>query len=59
MPYMLEKAHNGGFLVKNKETGHILEKEGIPKERAIAQIRAVYTHEKEKPYPLNKIKTFK
>jgi hypothetical protein len=56
---MLEKAQNGGFLVKNKETGRILEKEGIPKERAIAQIRAVYTHEKEKPYPLNKIKTFK
>jgi hypothetical protein len=59
MPYMLEKAQNGGFLVKNKQTGHILEKEGIPKERAMAQIRAVYSHEKPKPYPLNKIRTFK
>jgi hypothetical protein len=56
---MLEKADNGGFLVKNKQTGHVLEKEGIPKERAIAQIRAVYSHEKPKPYPLNKIRTFK
>jgi hypothetical protein len=57
---MLEKADNGGFLVKNKQTGRILEKEGIPKERALAQIKAVYSHEKqEKPYPLNKIRTFK
>ena len=62
MPYMLEKAPNGGVLVKNKETGHVLEKEGIPKERAMAQIRAVYAHERKdssKPYPLNKIKSFK
>jgi hypothetical protein len=56
---MLEKAPNGGVLVKNEKTGHVLEKEGIPKVRAMAQIRAVYANEKPKPYPLNKIRTFK
>lgn len=62
MPYLIEKAPSGpGFLVKNKETGHTLEKEGIPKERAERQVRAVLMSEKmkEKPYPLNKIKTLK
>ena len=59
MPYMLEKAPNGGVMVKNEKTGHVLEKTGIPKVRALAQIRAVYANEKPKPYPLNKIRTFK
>jgi hypothetical protein len=60
MPYIIEKAPSGsGFLVKNKETGRALEKQGIPEERAERQIRAVLMKEKEKPYPLNKIKTLK
>ena len=58
MPYLIEKSPSGpGFFVKNKETGHLLEKEAIPKKRAERQIRAVFMKEKEKPYPLNKIKT--
>lgn len=60
MPYMIEKSPSGaGFLVKNEESGRALEKEGIPLERAQRQIRAVYAQEKPKPYPLNKIKSFK
>jgi hypothetical protein len=60
MPYLIEKAPSGaGYLVKNKESGRSLEKEGIPRERAEKQIRAVMMHEKPKPYPMNKIRTLK
>ena len=62
MPHLIEKSPTGsGFIVKNALTGHALEKEGIPLARAKAQIRAVLANEKpkEKPYPMNKIISYK
>ena len=59
---MIEKSPtSAGFIVKNAHTGRTLEKEGIPLERAKAQIRAVLANEKpkEKPYPMNKIISYK
>lgn len=46
MPYSIIKV-KGGYQVKNKETGHVMAKH-TTKEKAEAQIRAIYANKKKK-----------